>query len=179
MPLSNDSRVTADVIRDLNIDDRRRLVAGMVRSGWTMREIARQLGVSHSTIGRDVIALRAQWAAEAADQFKGFLGLQMMRLNALLNTHWEDALAGNHQATKSVLDVMSAMNALYGVPHQHNIAVIEEQKAAAEGKGDEIDEFLKRVEVRKLELTEVMYAFEGNGSGEQPNVIEVKPDNPD
>ena len=129
---------------------------------------------------RDAKALREQYYKEAADQIQGFIGIQMDRLNTLLNTHWSDAQSGNAQATATVLDIMREQNALYGIPNQFNIPEMEQraEREAALGEVDTIKGFLAKAPERQRQLAEVIYAFEGPADciedGEDDDVIELE-----
>ncbi len=179
MARQNDHKTTNDVVSELNVAQRRTLVANLMVSGWSYREIAEQLGVNKSTIGRDVNALRDQWYREAADDHRRFIGLQTHRLTILLNTYWEDAAAGNNQAADIVLKIMREQSALYGYPHKYDIPDVEEraQHEAQMGQVDTVKGFLAKAPERQRQLAEVIYAFEGPAGyiedGEDDDVIEI------
>lgn len=176
MPHNKGSRTTADVVRELTIDERRTMVANLTRIGWTSRQIADELGVHRRTVGRDISALREQFYREAAENFERFIGVQIDRLNTLLNSHWQDAVSGNVPSTRVVLEIMDRMNTLYDIPNTYSIPAIEDRKRAEQDSSaaDAVEEFLKRVEVRTMELTEVIYAFEGSPDDDEPRTIELK-----
>src|SRR6476469_459088 len=55
--------------QETTVADRRQRVAALLRAGWTQQEIAGHLGVSESTISRDVEALGGQWVRAAGQDW--------------------------------------------------------------------------------------------------------------
>jgi hypothetical protein len=63
-------------------------VAAALLAGQSVREIAAAEGASRSTVGRDVQALRAEWAAARVATVELVTGEQLARLRAMLLVLW-------------------------------------------------------------------------------------------
>lgn len=78
-------------------------------------EIARQLGVSHTTISRDVAVIEEQWREEAAQDIAVARGRDLKRTERLISAHWKGALKGIVQDTDRVIALMNHRAKLLGM----------------------------------------------------------------
>jgi hypothetical protein len=99
----------------VQIEQRRKLVAANLLGGLTYAEIGRALNVSKATIASDYKAILAEWRQHYAAKADDYLGLQLRRLDTLLNALWDDAKGGNLQKLDRVLAIMDRQSALLGL----------------------------------------------------------------
>lgn len=126
MGLTPEQRHTR-VQKQIEIANRRKLVAVNLLAGATYADIAGALNVSKATVSDDVKAILTEWRANYADTADRYLNLQYRRLDMLLNAVWDLALKGNHSAIDRVLAIMDRQNALMGFdkrPVQNNTTVV-------------------------------------------------------
>jgi hypothetical protein len=94
--------------RQVEAEERRRLVAANVLAGVDYRTIAKRNGSSLVTVARDVKFMLKRWREEADHDIDQWVALQLRRLDTLLNTHWERANAhtDNSAAHFKAVDVV-------------------------------------------------------------------------
>lgn len=97
--------------------DRKRRVAAYVtmNSTATLQQIADALGITKSTVYRDVQELHQQWREQAAADVAVERGLAVHRLNALLMSVWPQAKGGDIRAVKEARELINAIGRIYGV----------------------------------------------------------------
>jgi len=71
------------------IAQRREHVALYYLKGWTQAEIAEQLGVSRSTVGRDVKAVREAWLEAAVRDFDQARGQEIAKFDLVEREAWQ------------------------------------------------------------------------------------------
>jgi transposase len=76
------------------IEERRAQVAQLLTRHHTYREMAQQLGVSHSTIGEDVKVIRERWRERACTDYADLLAEEMAKLDLLEREILPKALSG-------------------------------------------------------------------------------------
>jgi Homeodomain-like domain len=69
-------------------DARRQSVANLFLAGKTQREIGAALGVDHSTVSRDLAALREQWQQVAERDFRERAAVELARIDHLEAVAW-------------------------------------------------------------------------------------------
>jgi hypothetical protein len=70
------------------IDERRQKVANLYLQGRTQRQIGAALGVDHSTVCRDLRALRRHWQQAAAGDFQERAAVELARIDHLETVAW-------------------------------------------------------------------------------------------
>ena len=98
------------------LEGRRALVAARLLERKTVRQIARELlelpegerpaDCSPTAVGRDVLAIRGEWARFRRATVDALVGEELARLNALEAVWWPKALAGDGEATERVLAII-------------------------------------------------------------------------
>ena len=81
-----------------HLNGRRDLVQQLRLAGHSIRSIAAQLGVPHSTVHRDVQAIRAEWAAARMAALDEQAAEDLQRFRAIEQTLWPKTLTGDHRA---------------------------------------------------------------------------------
>lgn len=94
---------------------RRRQIAKMRLEGvQDGREIANRLGVSPSTVCRDLQALDQQFMAEASQDIAQHKALDLKRLEGIIGSLWPSVLKGNVQACKAVIEALARKAKMVG-----------------------------------------------------------------
>lgn len=97
------------------------------KSGATYRQIARQLGVSHTQIMRDVQSSLAEIAQQREQEAKQLRELEAMRYDALQSSIWMRAVKGDIGAITTVLKIMQQRAQLLGLneatKHELNVLI--------------------------------------------------------
>ena len=78
-----------DKHHQVRIDERRQKVANLYLQGRTQRQIGAALGVDHSTVCRDLSALRRQWQQAAAGDFQERAAVELARIDHVETVAWE------------------------------------------------------------------------------------------
>jgi len=76
--------------RQQQIADRRRNVANLYLQGAWQPEIARQVGVSQSTISRDLAVVRRQWLKEASRDYDAKVAEELAKIDAVELEAWTE-----------------------------------------------------------------------------------------
>jgi hypothetical protein len=121
-----------------DVYERRRQVAHLRLAGVTdQKAIARQLGVSEPTISRDVKWLDEQNRQLAAEDTAVWRGLQLARIERLIQAVWSDAVQGRYGAIDRVVLLLERQAKLLGLdaPAKLRIDVIEEIRVIAGSMG--------------------------------------------
>lgn len=100
MPDDDDKPLTPE---QLAVEDRQLKATRLYLRGKVYREIAKELGVSHTQVKRDLDAVRAQWAAEAITNIDDAVKRQEARYEHLIAEAFEawEASKGTHEKKTS------------------------------------------------------------------------------
>lgn len=101
--------------RQIEITNRRAIVAANLLAGATYREIARAVNVSPATVVTDSRAIINEWRQHYRTDADRYLSLQLRRLDTLLNALWERAVKGDPAAITSVLAIIDRQSRLLGL----------------------------------------------------------------
>lgn len=112
----------------LEITQRRKIVAANILAGLTYQEIATALNVSTSTVSRDYHAILNDWKAHYTASMDHYLYIQLQRLNVLMNAIWERARNGDPHSIDRALAILDRQNKLLKLesgidPHTHHHAI--------------------------------------------------------
>jgi hypothetical protein len=121
--------------------DRQRRVATLRLSGVSdQRRIAAELGVSQSTVSRDFADLDAAFRAAAAQDIAVAAGLDLARIEALIEPLWADAAAGVLPVVDRVVKLLGRRARLLGLEAPVRVDVRLLVRRAAERHGLSADE---------------------------------------
>lgn len=136
--------------------------------GKTTTEIARQLGIDASNVRRDIRRAYNDLAKEQQHLVERLRNLTQVRLEALLSAHWETAVAGNREATQTVLNIIDRELKLFGLDRT---TTVNFNQVSQFNLGElQPDELLRRARMVGLDLTDLRPDLLGH----DPNVIEVE-----
>lgn len=107
----NEMRVAPGLARE----ERRRRVSELVLKGLSQEQIAAELGISDSTVCRDLKVLSAGWQRQATAAVGEHIAKQDARLEALNAAIWDVAMAGDPQSVDTCLRIMKRKAALLGL----------------------------------------------------------------
>lgn len=96
----------------LEITQRRKIVAANILAGLTYQEIATALNVSKATVSRDYNAILDEWKQHYTATIDHYLYIQMQRLNILMNAVWERARNGDPQSIDRAVTIIDRQNKL-------------------------------------------------------------------
>lgn len=102
------------------VEHRRAEVAKGLLAGKSQNKIARELGVSPSTINLDVKAILEMWRRHYVETTESRVGLHLRRYEELIEGLWEKARAGDVAAVDRVARLMQQAEELLGL-HQTKI----------------------------------------------------------
>lgn len=105
------SRKNKEAEREL----RRRKVAANLLAGHTYRSMAEALEVSIGTIADDVKIIMGRWKREQVADVDQVIQLEVTRLDRALNAIWDQVLAGDNAAIRSMLQLMERRARLLGL----------------------------------------------------------------
>jgi len=83
---------TKDAATPAEIDERRRLVAVLLSMRETHQAIAERIGVSRSTVERDIATIRQAWREAAQVEIKEQVALELTSLNEVQRRLWREHL---------------------------------------------------------------------------------------
>lgn len=114
--------------------ERRQHVANLRLAHYTQQEIANELGLSVTTVCRDLQALRAEWQERRSMAFDGWVAEELAKLDALERAILPQALQGKPGAAERVLKIMDRRARMLGLdkPQQHEHTVITQDALDAE-----------------------------------------------
>ena len=81
--------------RELEIEERRRIVAANVLAGLNYRDMATQLNVSIGTISNDVKMVAKRYREEQISEYADIVQLELRRIDTALNAIWEKVKVGS------------------------------------------------------------------------------------
>lgn len=92
------------------------------KAGYTMQEVADQLGCSKATISRDLNRLLSEYSDMTEEQVAEMRALWNVRLESLLKNLWAKAQAGNLGAVDRVLKVAERVSKLNSLDKPAKVA---------------------------------------------------------
>jgi hypothetical protein len=135
----------AKAAKSLEIAERRRMLALMLRSGLAQQEAAAVLGVSEATISVDVAALKEAWARDANEAVEEMLRAELQALDAdeyrfrsLLGE--ARSLTAQLRTYETILSIMHRRSQLAGLD-----SVLRRKQAEQQGDQADLDALLGRV----------------------------------
>lgn len=127
------------------IEARRAKVATMLLAHRSTREIAAAIGVHHTTIVRDVQAIRAEWAERRRTAIDAWTAEEVAKLDAVERAIMPDVLKGSTWHVDRLLAAMHHRARLLGLyaPERHEVLTadtvdqaIAQLEAELAGDGD-------------------------------------------
>lgn len=101
---------------EAEVEARRRQVAAALLAGAdNFTVIARELGVSHQTIGRDVRAIEEQWQAAAVKDIATAKGRMIGRIQRAVAALWPKVRAGDERAIGQLVNLLNLEAKLLGL----------------------------------------------------------------
>lgn len=101
---------------EAEIEARRRQVAAALLAGAdNFSGIAKELGVSHQTIGRDVRAIEEQWQAAAVKDIATAKGRMLGRIQRAIAALWPKVRGGDERAISQLVSLMQLEAKLLGL----------------------------------------------------------------
>lgn len=107
--------------KQIEIENRRKLVASNILSGATYREAAKALNVSVGTVASDFKAIMREWRQHYAETINTYLDVQLRRYDLLLNSVWTEARGGANPNTASVQHLAYLDRALAIMDRQNDL----------------------------------------------------------
>jgi hypothetical protein len=90
------------------------------------------LGVSESTVSRDYSWLDEQLRAQSVEDIRTWRGLQLARIERLIQSVWSDAIRGRYGAVDRVVSLMRRQAELLGLDAPQKIDVHMNMRLKAE-----------------------------------------------
>lgn len=120
------SKQHADTQKQVQIEQRRKVVAANLLAGATYREIAAACDVSPGTVSADVRAVVGQWRQHYANKANRWLSIQLRRYDVLLNAIWDRAREGDVPTIECALRIMERQNRLLDLdaPVRHKVTLV-------------------------------------------------------
>ncbi len=84
------------------------------KQGYSLREIAAHLGVSHETIRKDITEMSQQFIEESRDIHASMLALELSRLDDMQRSVWIMAKTGDVKAIETVIKIMERRAKMLG-----------------------------------------------------------------
>jgi Trp operon repressor len=114
--------------------ERRQKVAALRLMHWTQREIAAELGVSASTINRDLIRIRDEWAERRTQSYQEWVAEELAKIDLIERAILPAAIAGDDKAQARLVQFMDRRARMMGLdkPTQHEHTVITMDAVEAE-----------------------------------------------
>ena len=131
-------------------------------AGYSDREIARRLGVGVSTAHNDVKNVLETLAREHAEEAANLRALLNIRYEALFHAYYDQAIAGDTEATKIVVGIMERVAKINGVIPDRSLVTVDQRSVhLADG------EVTFNIEAASGNMANMMYGAEedevGNG----------------
>ena len=96
-------------------------------AGYSDREIARRLGVGVSTAHNDVKNVLETLAREHAEEAANLRALLNIRYEALFHAYYDQAIAGDTEATKIVVGIMERVAKINGVIPDRSLVTVDQR----------------------------------------------------
>lgn len=137
---------------EMNMEERRKIVAANLLAGATHQDIAEVLNVSTTTISKDRRAIIKEWRKHYTDNANEYVEIQMRRLDILINGIWDQAKGGSVSHIDRVMRLIERQEKLLGIgagsPEQNkgaginvNIRIDDLQKDIDEVKDYEREQY--------------------------------------
>ena len=126
-----------------NFDARALKALDMRLGGSTYRQIGAALAVSHATAFSDVQRMLREYAAEPATQVRD---AEVARLDRLMAGHWDKAINGDVNSTRTVLTIMDRRAKLLGLDAPQKLDVTGWIREMAEAEGIDPDQAVRDAE---------------------------------
>jgi hypothetical protein len=91
--------------KQLEIAERRKVVAANILAGATYRDIANALNVSVGTVAGDAGAILSEWRAERVDNTDARVVLDIRRLDLALNAIFDKVQSGDVRAIETMIRI--------------------------------------------------------------------------
>lgn len=108
---------------EVEVENRRRIVAANLLAGATYREIAQVVNVDAATVMRDRRAILDDWKKHYAEDYERLVAQQSRRYDIILNSLWKDATADNPHLGKldRLLKVMERQDRILGITERVDV----------------------------------------------------------
>ncbi len=110
-------------------EERREKVEKLLLMRFPIRRIAEEVGVSKTTVVKDIKYIKQVWREHHADAFNEYAAEELQKLLALEQALWEKAMSGHGYSVERILQIMDHRAKLIGLyaPAQSRVAVITEE----------------------------------------------------
>jgi hypothetical protein len=123
---------------------RRKAIAKMRLEGvQDGKEIANRLGVSSSTVCRDLKKLDQQFIREASQDIAQHKALDLRRIEAAIGAIWPNVLKGNVQASRALVDLLNRKAKLLGLDAPTRVDMTSDWREEASRMGVDPDELFQ------------------------------------
>jgi len=100
---------------DENVAERQHRSWALRRQGWSLRDIAAQIGISHEQVRKDLAAVLAMVQAEKAAEAGAYIDMELARYDGMLRALSAKAEDGDVQAIAVALAVSKERRKLLGL----------------------------------------------------------------
>ena len=137
--------------RTAGVDARAVKALDMRLGGASYRQIGKALHVDHTTAMRCVQRMLREYATEPSTQVRD---MEVARLDRLMAGHWEKAIHGDVNSTRTVLTIMDRRAKLLGLDAPQRLDVTGWIREMAEAEGIDPDQAVRDAEsiVRRSDL---------------------------
>ena len=119
--------------RRAEIEARRYDALQLKIAGYSDREIARRLGVGVSTAHNDVKNVLEALAREHAEEAANLRALLNIRYEELFHAYYDQAIAGDTEATKIVVGIMERVAKINGVIPDRSLVTVDQRALHLDG----------------------------------------------
>ena len=106
---------------EIEIENRRAIVAANLLAGATYREIATVVNMDHTTIIRDRRAILDDWKKHYTEDYDRLVAQQARRYDILLNGLWAAAAGGDLAKLDRVLKIMERQDRILGITERVDV----------------------------------------------------------
>jgi|TARA_R110000824_G_scaffold135553_1_gene298864 hypothetical protein len=100
---------------------RRYQILDLVIAGKTEREIAKAVNIAPSMVHKDIKKVLSDQAKKHDSKVNTIRALENERYNSLLDSVWDDALAGDESAFNKAVTVLSRIDQIHGLNNSVNL----------------------------------------------------------
>jgi len=137
-------------------------------AGHSDRAIARILDVDVSTAHRDVKNVLEAMAREHAEEAANLRALLNIRYEKLFHAYYDQAIAGDTEATKIVVGIMERMAKINGVIPDRSLVTVDQRSVhLADG------EVTFNIEAASGNMAKMMYGAEEDGVGNSGDYVKA------
>lgn len=101
--------------KKLRMAERRAKSVTLYKAGWTYRDIAAELDVSHDTIAKDIQTTLAQYAKISEKEAEEIRFVHVERIQAAVKAIWQSVGKGNLKAIHTLIRLMEREAKLLGL----------------------------------------------------------------